>query len=70
MTIQRADWTWDKDDNIVVENREWFDNNYIEIKEWFMEHANITHLTFQGSVKIHIKHLTPELKTMFTLRWK
>jgi len=35
-----------------------------------MEQAGITHLTFQGDVKIHTKNLTPELKTLFTLRWK
>ena len=62
------DWTW-VDDTIIILHREWFDNNYIEIKEWFVEQCLITHLTFEGSSKIHIKGITPELKTMFTLRW-
>jgi hypothetical protein len=64
------DWTWDDKNNIVIINRDWFNDNYKEIKEWFMEQAGITHLTFQGDVKIHTKNLTPELKTLFTLRWK
>ena len=62
------DWAW-VDDTIIIHHREWFDNNYIEIKEWFVEQCLITHLTCEGSSKIHIKGITPELKTMFTLRW-
>ncbi len=64
------DWTWDEDDNIVVINRKWLDDNYKEIHKWLLEQQTFPHLTFQGSSKIHIKNVTPEFKTMFTLRWK
>lgn len=66
---QFDDWEWDGDDVVII-NREWFDDNYIEIKKWFTEQAYLTHLTFQGSSRIHVKFMTPALKTMFTLRWK
>jgi len=65
------DWTWDNDDNIVIINRKWFDDNYVEIHKSLVEyHQTYPHLTFEGSSKIHIKDVTPEFKTMFTLRWK
>jgi len=63
-------WTWDNDDNIVIRNREWFNDNYIEIHKWLVEYQTYPHLTFEGSSKIIIKDVTPELKTMFTLRWR
>jgi hypothetical protein len=64
-----SDWAWE-DDDIIILNRTWFDDNYAEIKDWFVEQCLITHLTFEGSSRIHVKGITPELKTMFTLRWK
>jgi hypothetical protein len=64
------DWVWDDEDNIVVINREWFNDNYIEIKEWFTERMLLTHLSFEGTSRIIVRDITPEIKTMFTLQFK
>jgi hypothetical protein len=67
--VRMNNWVW-KGDEIIIENREWFNNNYVEIKEWFTERMLLTHLSFEGTSRIIVRDITPEIKTMFTLQFK
>jgi hypothetical protein len=67
-TYNCVNWVWEGD-HIIILNRTWFNDNYAEIKDWFVKQCLITHLTFEGSSRIHVTGISPELKTMFTLRW-
>jgi len=63
-------WVWRSDNSIQVLNHGWWEENYDDVKQWLIEQELSTHITFQGSEKIHIKNITPEFKTLFTLRWR
>ena len=60
-------WVW-KRNTVNINDNMWWDINKFEIFDWLL--AQSIKWRWKSPHELHLIKLSPELKTMFTLRWK